>query len=138
NLLFAAESDWDAGNPVAAIERLSEARLLLEQIERACSATEEPQTPAARPGATRIVVHIMEHYTPFGVAELTKLSAAAYVNGFSVTVYDDQAAFLSELDEPDVAAAIYGGQVASDPGRRKLYDFVQDGGRILLMYDGSW
>ena len=94
--------------------------------------------PPTRPGATRIVVHVMEHYTPFGVAELTKFSAAAYVNGFSVTVYDDQAAFLSELDEPDVAAAIYGGQVASDPGLRKLYDFVQNGGRIFLMYDGSW
>lgn len=138
NLLLAAESAWDAGDADAAVARLSEARHLLEQIERACPVTEQAQTPPAHPGATRIIVHVMEHYTTFGVAELTKFSAVAYVNGFSVTVYDDQAAFLTELDEPDVAAAIYGGQVASDPGLRKLYDFVQYGGRILLMYDGSW
>jgi len=139
DLLAAADAAWTRGDNVTALDAVAQARVLLEQIEAQCTLPSSSSSPVpGRPGATRILIHANELGSLMGLANLTKLSAAAYVNGYTVAVIDDQGAFLSELDKSDVAAAIYVGQVASDPGLRKLYDFVQEGGRILLMYDGSW
>lgn len=136
NLLDAADTAWANGDDAAALDAIAQARTLLEQIEQTCG--EVTASVPLRPGADRINILVMEHSTTFGIPKLTKLAAVAYANGFKVTIFEDQAAFLADLDKPEVVAAIYGGQVASDPGLRKLYDFSQQGGRILLMYDGSW
>jgi hypothetical protein len=135
-LLATADAAWANGDNAAALEAVSQAQALLEQIQQECG--EDVPAASGRPGADRIIILLKEHTTSFGIPELTKLAAAAYADGLKVTIFEDQAPFLADLKKPDVAAAIYGGQLASDPGLRELYDFVQDGGRILLMYDGSW
>ena len=96
------------------------------------SATPQPTyTPEA---GERIVLSI---YTRNGT---TKIDGLAFANDIDLTIFErDKNGFLGEIRQPDVIAAIYAPSREPDAEiLLQLESFVQNGGRVFMMYSHYW
>ncbi len=131
-----AQITYEAGNEAAALEALANARRQIEIIEAQCAGDEVAQESLRTGGS--IVIYLPD-------ASLSKLNGLAFANGIELSIAEDSGAFMEQLQDPQVVAAIYG----SDRSRENVYApsdrillsieaFVSDGGHALLMYDRAW
>lgn len=139
-LLANAGAAYEVGNPEGALQALSEARALLQGIEAQCAGEPLPEALDTA-GRNRIVVFVGEddEYSNHG-DPLSKLAGLAFVNGINLSVfpYDDE--FLAQLQQPDVAAAIYSAVSPNVEVLLALRNLADAGGRVLLIYGahGDW
>lgn len=148
-----AQGAWELGDHETAVEALTNAREALTLIEIACGGpgpqemvveagtptpapTMTPQ-PTATPEPDDAVVMYVAGAGGAAV-NVTDVKQTAQTEGVPVRIYDDQREFILALADPYVIGAIYGGPGITNEGLRALQVFVEDGGRVLLLYDESW
>lgn len=123
------------GNMAGTLQWLAYSRQSIEAVEVGCQSLTAATVPQTETGHRVIVYADTSPYSPN--ESLTKLSALAFVNGISLTVYSDPWLFVSALSEDDVVGAIYGGPVNADFLAR-FKEFYDSGGRLLLFYGGVY
>jgi hypothetical protein len=73
-----------------------------------------------------------------GSKSYTALEGLAFVNGISLDVLDIRSDFVSQIDQPDVLAILYGPPEPQDTDLYKLASFLDAGGRVVLFYNKDW
>ena len=131
-MLDLAQSYADSGDMDSALATLAEIQTQLQDWENACTSPSE-----ATSGQIAVFVYESNYGDTYYLHSFTKLSGLAFANGLDLVVYEDPTAFFNALAQPDVAAAIYGGN-GSATDLVTLRDFVERGGRALLLYNTLW
>jgi hypothetical protein len=145
-ILGQAQGQAASGDKEAALNSILEADIMLQEVMTNCgfnisadttTATTTTTTSAPRPDG-RIVMFIDGSSNGFNGFSL--MGSLAFVNGYNLDMYDYIGDFIDELDEPDVAGAIFSSRRSNEQnsGIEALSTFAANGGRVIVFYDAEF